>query len=243
MTLSVCVCQEIRKIACTPLYDVRSKRQRRGHEEEDTKKSKGRRRRGAKQRGLGKLSLESGPGIVAPCGGSRGTDYFRIKTNLARRGATRGSREAEKPSRVAPCRRVVVVPSVSLHVHTTTTTRGVSAPQRGEANGICAAIFRGLVPKRPCSRHRQHSVRSGHPDWQDSKPRGSPTRGSPTTISRPRQDSVNPVRCRVLSRENLSEQTAQARPLATTLRRRIFQGFSTSYHGLRNHSAKSEIVE
>lgn len=54
-----------------------------------------------RQRGLGKLSLESGPGIVAPCGGSRGTDYFRVKTNLARRGATRGNREAE-PSRAEP---------------------------------------------------------------------------------------------------------------------------------------------
>lgn len=61
-----------------------------------------RRRRGMRrQRGLGKLSLESGPGIVTPCGGSRGTDYFRVKTNLARRGATRGSREAE-PSRAEP---------------------------------------------------------------------------------------------------------------------------------------------
>lgn len=102
-----------------------------------------------RQRGLGKLSLESGPGIVTPCGGSRGTDYFRVKTNLARRGATRGSREAE-PSR-AESRRVVAVSSVSLHLHTTT-TRGVPAPRhsRGEANGICAAIFRGLVPKRPC---------------------------------------------------------------------------------------------
>lgn len=54
-----------------------------------------------RQRGLGKLSLESGPGIVTLCGGSRGTDYFRVKTNLARRGATRGSREAE-PSRAEP---------------------------------------------------------------------------------------------------------------------------------------------
>ncbi|KYM99490.1 hypothetical protein ALC62_09837 [Cyphomyrmex costatus] len=42
------------------------------------KKTKGRkRRREMRQRGLGKLSLVSGPGIVTPCGGSRGTDYFR----------------------------------------------------------------------------------------------------------------------------------------------------------------------
>lgn len=104
-----------------------------------------------RQRDLGKLSLESGPGIVTPCGGSRGTDYFRVKTNLARRGATRGNREAE-PSRAEPSRRMVAVSSVSLHLHTTT-TRGVSAAarhSRGKANGICAAIFRGLVPKRAC---------------------------------------------------------------------------------------------
>lgn len=58
-----------------------------------------------KKRSLGKLSFESGPGIVAPCGGSRGTDYFRVKTNLARRSAARGSREAEL-SRAEPSRAV-----------------------------------------------------------------------------------------------------------------------------------------
>lgn len=63
--------------------------------EKKKKKTKGRWRREARQRSLGKLSFESGPGIVTPCGGSRGTDYFRVKTNLARRSATRGRREAE----------------------------------------------------------------------------------------------------------------------------------------------------
>lgn len=78
-------------------YGTRSKRKQemsmeKKKKRKKKKKTKGKWKREARQReALGKLSFESGPGIVAPCGGSRGTDYFRVKTNLARR-SERGSR-------------------------------------------------------------------------------------------------------------------------------------------------------
>lgn len=154
-----------------------------------------------RQRGLGKLSLESGPGIVTPCGGSRGTDYFRVKTNLARRGATRGSREAE-PSRADPSRGSRLECKLTSAHDDDEGGVGARRHSRGEANGICAAIFRGLISKRPCSRLWQHSVRSGHPGWQDSKPRGSQP-GTLSTIGRRERNNFPVRRNQVLNQENL----------------------------------------
>lgn len=160
------------------------------HEEKEEEENEGE----TERRSLGKLSFESGPGIVAPCGGSRGTDYFRVKTNLARRSATRGSREAElswaEPSRAESSRGSLECRLTYAHDD----EGGAGSPRdsRGEANGICVAIFRGLVPKRSCSWLWQHSVRSGHPGWQGSEVARGNLPGSSLDDRRPSAQECTP---------------------------------------------------
>lgn len=80
-------------------------------------------------------------------------------------------------------------------------------------------------------RHRQHSVRSGHPGWQDSKPRRSPKpeEVSPTTISHVHV-GIRPI--------NLG--TPGVARIRSAPRRGAFQGFFQDHNGLRNRGAKDE---
>ncbi|EFN73050.1 hypothetical protein EAG_11343 [Camponotus floridanus] len=91
-TFGLCLLEENRENYTSAFVWYKEQKKAGDEHEEKEEENEGE----TERRSLGKLSFESGPGIVAPCGGSRGTDYFRRRGRRDAEGSGQAGEEEDR---------------------------------------------------------------------------------------------------------------------------------------------------